>query len=164
MNTPIRTILLAAVFGSSLLAGRPASALPAGASNESLSQARVGAYPGEGYSQYRYGRRYSGGYRRRGGGGAGIAAGVIGGLAAGAIIGGAIASSQAAPAYGPGVYGPGVYGPGGYGPAGYGPGAPVGNVYGRDPNQVSYCASRYRSYDPASGTYVARDGNRYPCE
>ncbi len=27
----------------------------------------------------------------------------------------------------------------------------------------SYCAQRYRSYDPASGTYMNNDGNRYPC-
>lgn len=27
----------------------------------------------------------------------------------------------------------------------------------------SYCAQRYRSYDPASGTYLSYDGNRYPC-
>jgi hypothetical protein len=28
---------------------------------------------------------------------------------------------------------------------------------------ASYCAQRYRSYDPASGTYLNNDGNRYPC-
>jgi hypothetical protein len=28
---------------------------------------------------------------------------------------------------------------------------------------ASYCAQRYRSYDPASGTYMNNDGNRYPC-
>lgn len=27
----------------------------------------------------------------------------------------------------------------------------------------AYCAQRYRSYDPASGTYLNNDGNRYPC-
>ena len=61
---------------------------------------------------------------RRGGGGAAV----IGGLAAGAIIGGAIASSQA------------------------------------QANQnAAYCAQRFRSYDPASGTYLASDGYRRPC-
>lgn len=30
-------------------------------------------------------------------------------------------------------------------------------------NNASYCAQRYRSYDPASGTYLNNDGNRYPC-
>jgi hypothetical protein len=28
---------------------------------------------------------------------------------------------------------------------------------------AAYCARRYRSYDPASGTYLNNDGNRYPC-
>jgi len=31
---------------------------------------------------------------------------------------------------------------------------------GRD---VAYCAQRYRSYDPASGTYLGYDGIRHPC-
>ena len=97
------------------------------------------SYPGESYTQY---------YRRGGYGGGAVAAGVIGGLAVGALAGAAIANSQ--PAY--------------YGPGPYGPGVPVGNVYGHDPNWVSYCASRYRSFDPASGTYLARDGNRYICQ
>lgn len=30
-------------------------------------------------------------------------------------------------------------------------------------NNASYCAQRYRSYDPASGTYLNNNGNRYPC-
>ncbi|TGN84366.1 BA14K family protein [Bradyrhizobium yuanmingense] len=30
-------------------------------------------------------------------------------------------------------------------------------------NAASYCAQRYRSYDPASGTYLGRDGLRHPC-
>ena len=28
---------------------------------------------------------------------------------------------------------------------------------------VDYCAQRYRSYDPASGTYLGYDGLRHPC-
>ncbi|SRR5579871_729313 len=27
----------------------------------------------------------------------------------------------------------------------------------------SYCAQRYRSYDPASGTFMGYDGRRHPC-
>jgi hypothetical protein len=27
----------------------------------------------------------------------------------------------------------------------------------------SYCAQRYRSWDPASGTYLGNDGLRHPC-
>ena len=28
---------------------------------------------------------------------------------------------------------------------------------------VAYCSSRFRSYDPASGTYLGYDGLRHPC-
>jgi hypothetical protein len=28
---------------------------------------------------------------------------------------------------------------------------------------IDYCAQRYRSYDPASGTYLGFDGVRHPC-
>ncbi len=28
---------------------------------------------------------------------------------------------------------------------------------------ANYCAERYRSYDPQSGTYLNNDGNRYAC-
>jgi hypothetical protein len=28
---------------------------------------------------------------------------------------------------------------------------------------ASYCAQRYQSYDPASGTYLGYDGLRHPC-
>lgn len=58
----------------------------------------------------------------------GAGAAVLGGLAAGAIVGGAIANSQA-----------------------------------RANDAVAYCAQRYRSYDPASGTYLGYDGNRHAC-
>lgn len=62
-----------------------------------------------------------------------LAAGALG-LATGAIIGGALAQSQAAPRY-------------------------------VAPNQsaVAYCSQRFRSYDPASGTYLGYDGRRHPC-
>jgi hypothetical protein len=36
------------------------------------------------------------------------------------------------------------------------------NSYAMAPN-ASYCAQRYRSYDPASGTFMGRDGRRHPC-
>jgi BA14K-like protein len=29
---------------------------------------------------------------------------------------------------------------------------------------ISYCAQRYRSYDPASGTFMGYDGRRHPCQ
>jgi hypothetical protein len=30
-------------------------------------------------------------------------------------------------------------------------------------NEVDYCQQRFRSYDPASGTYLGFDGLRHPC-
>ena len=30
-------------------------------------------------------------------------------------------------------------------------------------NAVDYCLSRFRSYDPQSGTYLGNDGYRHPC-
>lgn len=96
-------------------------------------QAQTGLSPIQ--VQY-YRRGYYG--RGRGYGGAGVAAGIAG-LAAGAIIGGAIASqAQPAPVYG---------------------GPPPG--YEGDP--VAYCMSRFKSYDPGSGTYLGFDGYRHPC-
>lgn len=98
-------------------------------------------------------------YRRRGyyrGGGAAAGLGI--GLAAGALIGGAIAAGSS-PYYGPG------YGYGYGGPAYYPAPAPVvvAPRYGYGGDAEAYCMQRYRSYDPASGTYLNYDGNRYPC-
>jgi hypothetical protein len=31
------------------------------------------------------------------------------------------------------------------------------------PPDVAYCERRFRSYDPASGTYLGYDGYRHPC-
>ena len=99
--------------------------------------------PAESYVQYRaYGPRrsygggyYGGRYHRRDSDNA-VAAGVAG-LAAGALIGGAIASQQAQAA------------------------APTYVV--PDQSGVAYCAQRFRSYDPASGTYLGNDGLRHSC-
>jgi hypothetical protein len=98
-----------------------------------------------------------------------------GGLAAGLIVGGAIAASQY-PYYGgygyaPYGYGYGyapapVYGPPpvAYGPGpGYVAGAAPGYVAGPAGGAVAYCSQRYRSYDPASGTFLGYDGVRHPC-
>jgi BA14K-like protein len=87
--------------------------------------------------------------------------GVAAGFVAGAIIGGALAS----PYYGYDPY----YDPAPYpyyapppGPVYYG--AP-GPAYGAPPpgDAVAYCRQRFRSYDPASGTYLGYDGLRHPC-
>lgn len=92
-----------------------------------------GYYGGRPYYGSRYGY-YPRGYYRRDRGDA-LAAGALG-LATGAIIGGAIAQSQAqaAPTYA----------------------VPGGSA-------AAYCAQRYRSYDPASGTYLGYDGVRRSC-
>lgn len=90
-------------------------------------------------------------WRRRGYYRGGGAAGLGIGLAAGALIGGAIAAGSSPYYYGPGYYAPPP-------PVYYARPAPV---YGGD--AVAYCMQRYRSYDPASGTYLNYDGNRYPC-
>ena len=80
--------------------------------------------------------------------GRGFGWGLGAGLLGGAIVGGALA----APYY----YGEPYY----YPPAAYGPGYYPAPGIGGD---ASYCASRYRSYDPATGTYLGYDGVRHPC-
>ncbi|MFZ2155327.1 MAG: BA14K family protein [Bradyrhizobium sp.] len=68
---------------------------------------------------------------------------------AGALIGGAIIGATQPYGY---------YGYPGY----YGPAYVVAPPYvGGD--AVGYCAQRYRSYDPYSGTYLGFDGYRHPC-
>jgi hypothetical protein len=105
---------------------------------------------------------YEGGYRRdhdRVGG-----RGFIPGAVAGAVIGGAIAS-QSYGYYGGPDYAVGYDAPGYYDDQYYDDGggvvavapAPVGG------DDVAYCMQTYRSYDPASGTYLGYDGLRHPC-
>ena len=72
------------------------------------------------------------------------------GLLGGAIVGGALAS--------PYYYGEPYYY--GYPPAAYGPGYYPAPAYG---GGAAYCARRYRSYDPATGTFLGYDGFRHPC-
>ena len=77
------------------------------------------------------------------------------GAVAGAVIGGAIADSYA--------YGPDYYGPDYYDDGYYDGGAEVAVVPGGGGDSVAYCEQRFRSYDPASGTYLGYDGQRHPC-
>jgi len=96
---------------------------------------------------------YGGGYRRGGGGG------FIPGAVAGAVIGGAIASQGY---YGDGYYGSSYgYAPGYYDDQYYDDGAVAVAPAGGDDG--AYCAQTYRSYDPASGTYLGYDGLRHLC-
>lgn len=82
-------------------------------------------------------------YYRRGYGGAAVGLGIAGALIGGAIIG-------ATQPYG-------YYGYPGY----YGPAYVVAPPYAG--GGAAYCAQRFRSYDPYSGTYVGFDGYRHPC-
>src|SRR5258708_4853435 len=64
------------------------------------------------------------------------------------------------PYYG-GSYGPNYYNDGyAYNDPGYDGYTSSVVSSGADP---SYCAQRYQSYDPASGTYLGYDGLRHPC-
>lgn len=94
------------------------------------------------------GNWHGGGWHHRGGG-------FWPGVAAGAAIG-ALGSSYAY--YGGPYYGDGYY-DGGY----YDDGATVAVVPDGGADSAAYCAQRYQSYDPASGTYLGYDGLRHPC-
>jgi hypothetical protein len=110
-------------------------------------------------------------------------------LAGAAIVGGAIAASRYynyydnyygdyayAPGYRYGNYsGDYAYSPGyrysygnSYGDYAYSPGyrsswGPSYTYESSGGDDVAYCRQRFRSYDPASGTYLGYDGQRHPC-
>ncbi|MCP3373072.1 BA14K family protein [Bradyrhizobium cajani] len=94
------------------------------------------------------GRRWHGGHWRHRGGG------FWPGFAAGAAIGGLGSYAY----YGGGYYDDPYY----YGDSYYDePSVAVVPDSGGD--SAAYCAQRYKSYDPASGTYLGYDGQRHPC-
>jgi hypothetical protein len=114
--------------------------------------ARVGAGPGPGWSGGR--TAWNGGWH----GGDFHHRHFFPGFVAGAVVGGALADSYAyydSPDY----YGPDYYSDDTYSDAG----PEVAVVPGGGGGDASYCAQRYRSYDPASGTYLGYDGQRHPC-
>jgi hypothetical protein len=133
MRTPRSTKLTITIaLAVSLAAAVPATAAPVAAGAAQLKSA-----PAATIEMVR---------SRRGSAGA-----VIGGLAAGMILGGIIASQPhyyGGPYYYGSPYPPAYY----YGPGPYGP-----------PDWEAYCFSRYRSFDPYSGTYMGYDGVRRPC-
>jgi hypothetical protein len=105
-----------------------------------------------------------GGWNHGGGRGWG-GGGFIPGAVAGAVIGGAIANSNAYYGGGPGYYGSqyGYYDQPDYYNQGYYDQGPAVAVAPDDGDSAGYCMQRYRSYDPASGTYLGFDGLRHPC-
>jgi hypothetical protein len=71
------------------------------------------------------------------------------------FVGGAIVGSAVAAPYYYRPYPYYYYGP----PAAYGPGYPAPGYAGAP----GYCATRFKSWDPATGTYLGHDGLRHPC-
>jgi hypothetical protein len=65
--------------------------------------------------------------------------------------------------YGYGGYGDDSYADSGYYDGGYDSG-PSYVVSSDQSDDSGYCAQRYKSYDPASGTYLGYDGLRHPCQ
>ena len=102
---------------------------------------RGGGFGGRGYYGGGYGRGYYG--RRYGYGGYGY------GLATGALLGGALAY-------------PYYYG--GYYPSrSYYDDYDGGETVYEGGRGSSYCARRFKSFDPRSGTYLGNDGRRHSC-
>jgi hypothetical protein len=129
----------AAVFAPSGASAMPFAAPLATATAEAGAPVVNVQYYGHRHGGYRHGGYRYGGHRRNNVGGA---------IAAGAAIGiiGGIIASQAQPRY--------------YEPA------PVyrAPVYGAPVGDDAYCFSKYKSYDPQSGTYLGYDGYRHPCQ
>jgi hypothetical protein len=75
-----------------------------------------------------------------------------------AFIAGGLVAAATSPLWAPGLYGYYDYYPGyAYGPA-YGLAPEIAGT-----GAVAYCEARFRSYNPATGTYLGYDGLRHPC-
>src|SRR4051794_13579390 len=137
----------AARYGTGVSGGMAGSGVRGPVAGSWSGGARGPAYAGGNWS----GGNWGGGYRHHRHGG------FYPGFAAGALVGGALANSYAY--YGGPDY---AYGPdyGYYGDS-YDDGTTVAVVPGGD--DPASCAQRYRSYDPASQTYLGYDGLRHPC-
>lgn len=135
------TFAAAALAASLALPVSNASAVPVTGVNASAAAASQGTALVE-QVQWRRGGWHRGDRGWRRGGGWGIGAGILGG----AILG----SALAAPYY----YDRPYY---------YYPRTTYYGAYGGGGDAVAYCSSRFRSYDPVSGTYLGYDGLRHPC-
>jgi len=143
----IRTTLIAAALAGGFALATPAVAAPLAPAQGAVAtagsaglveQVQYRRYYGP---RYGYGGYYGRGYRYNRGAavGAGIAAGALGALAAGALL--APGPVYAAPP-------PPVY----VAPA-------PAPVYGDpDADAIAYCSRRFRTYDPATGTYIGSGG------
>jgi hypothetical protein len=115
------------------------------------AQASVGGFNGGNNFARRGGGRFAGGgYRNGNGRGLGFA----GGLAVGGALG---------YGYGYGGYYGDDYADNDYYDGNYDSGQSYVVSSGQS-DSSGYCAQRYKSYDPASGTYLGYDGARHPCE
>ena len=138
MNRSFRIIVAASIAATAPWLVAPAAAAPI----SSLAGLQNTMTPSVETVQYR-----RGGYRAHRIGGVGL------GLAAGALIGGAIIGATRPYGY---------YGYGGYDPGYYDQGYVSAPPYVGG-NEIAYCQQRFRSYDPASGTYLGFDSLRHPC-
>jgi hypothetical protein len=133
----MRSFRSAAILATAAIGGALLFGNPAGALPFTPAQATVPAKIGDTLPTLQV--------RNRGGA---VAAGILGGL----IVGGIIASQG--PYYE------------GYPPYGYDAPYPAYGYYPAYPGgggATAYCARRFRSYDPMSGTYLGYDGLRHPC-
>jgi hypothetical protein len=172
---------------SKFLGTAAALALTAGVVLAGISPASAQHWGGWHGGSHGWNGGWHGGWRSGPGWPAAAAAGIVGGTIAAAT------SPVWAPGYYDyyqgGDYYPGYsYGPYGYNGGGYGYSGGYGNGYnggyGYDNNYAfapppgasapggpvvaqggnpAYCQQRYRSYDPSSGTFLGRDGQRHPC-
>jgi hypothetical protein len=157
--------------GGGMHGGGGGGGMHVGAAGFRGAQANIGAgrvggmnganFAGRGNGQFAQGGfRGDHGFRDRG---IGAGAGFVAGLAAGSALG-----YGYDPYYNDGYYGDDYayndYYDNGY-DAGY-PAYPADSevVVSSAGGDASYCAQRYRSYDPASGTYLGFDGLRHPCQ
>ena len=143
MLSSARSLAAATIVAVGLLSST--SLVSAAPSAPSMSASEVRSSTVEQIQFRGRGGGFRGGYR---GGGRGFGWGGVGaGIVAGTILGGAFAAPYYynRPYGGYGYYdAPGVYA------------APGGDA-------VAYCSQRFRSYDPASGTYMGYDGFRHSC-
>ncbi len=71
-----------------------------------------------------------------------------------------LVAGQATSSFGVGIIITGIAGPN---PSAAAPATPQTQDPAAEQDWLAYCAARYRSFDPASGTYLGYDGRRHAC-